>query len=186
MARANLTVSKEVQESFIAAQEESSVVRALKIRITDEEMVLSSVADASGSTEEDFNSVLVGILGATEASIVLFCGSDVTLRGKRWILVSWIPDGCRVRDKMLYASSREDLKRTLGIGHFTSEYAANQISDVNWESYQTYIRKDLNNDALMTESERLMKEEHQLARVESVATKSTAMVLFPLTFLSVR
>jgi hypothetical protein len=176
MARANLTVTSELHESFVAAQEETSVVRALKIRIAEEDLVLASVADAAGGAEEDFNTVLVGLLGATEASMVLFCSSDISSRGKRWILVSWIPDGCKVRDKMLYASSREDLKRTLGIGYFTSEYAANLLTDVTWDAYQLYIRKDLDKDSLMTESERLMKEENELARVESVSTKSTAMV----------
>lgn len=169
-------MTTEVQEAFLAAQEENSVVRALKIRIAEEEMVLANRADAVGNVEEDFNGVLPGIIGATEAALILFCVSDVACRGKKWLLFAWIPDGCRVRDKMLYASSREDLKRTLGAGFFVTEYAANVVSDVNWEAYQAYIRKDHDKDSLMTESERLMKEENALARVESVATKSTAMV----------
>ena len=183
-ARANLFVNAIVQETFIAAQEASSSVRALQILISNEELVLSSTAAYEGTAQEDFDRVLVGMLGLTQASLILFCQSDIGTVGRKWILVSWIPDGCRVRDKMLYASSREDLKRTLGLGYFSAEYAANVITDVNWESYQTYIRKDLNKDHLMTESERLMKEEHALARVESTATKSNAMVMHYLIFSS--
>lgn len=175
-ARANLFVSNSVLETFTSAQEASSNIRALEILIANEELVLARAASYEGTAQEDFDRVLVGLLGPTQASLVLFCLSDVGTTGRKWVLVSWIPDGCRVRDKMLYASSREDLKRTLGLGYFTAEYGANVITDVNWEAYQTYIRKDLNKDHLMTESERLLRDEDALARVESTSTKSTAMV----------
>ena len=177
-ARANLFVNATVQEAFISAQEASSTVRALQILITNEELVLSTTCAYEGNVQEDFDRVLVGILGLTQASLVLFCLSDVGTVGRKWVLVSWIPDGCRVRDKMLYASSREDLKRTLGLGYFSAEYAANVITDVTWASFQTYIRKDLNKDHLLTDSERLLRDEDALARVESTSTKSTAMVSF--------
>jgi hypothetical protein len=42
-----------------------------------------------------------------------------------WVLIAWVPDNARVRDKMLYSSSRDDLKRALGLGYFRGEFYAN-------------------------------------------------------------
>ncbi len=95
------------------------------------------------------------------------------------MMLTWIPDGCRVRDKMLYSSSTQDLKRALGLGFFTSEYGANLLTDVRWESFQTFLRKDSNKDDLLSESERLVLEEKSQTRHESSKDKSTAMGVLP-------
>lgn len=76
----------------------------------------------------------------------------------QWLMVTWIPDGCKVRDKMLYSSSREDLKRTIGMGYFKSEYAANYLSDISWEMFQKSLVKEID-ASVLTENERLALEE---------------------------
>jgi hypothetical protein len=59
---------------------------------------------------------------------------------------------------MLYSSSREDLKRSLGAGAITSEYAANFLSDMTWEQYTSSLNKGFDS-SLLTETERLVLEE---------------------------
>ena len=93
-----------------------------------------------------------------EACFALFCSTDEDYGPLSWILIAWVPDGCRVRDKMLYSSSREDIKFTLGLGYFKSEYGANQLSDITWEAYEKSLRKDFDMD-LLTETEKLVLEE---------------------------
>lgn len=41
-----------------------------------------------------------------------------------WLLANWVPENTKVRQKMLYASSRETLKRELGSADITAEIIA--------------------------------------------------------------
>lgn len=157
MARANLIVTQGVLDSFLAAQETRDV-RILKVKIVGEEMVLEETITRQSDVESDFNHLLVISLSETEACFALFCNSDENHGPLEWTLVAWVPDGCRVRDKMLYSSSREDLKQYLGLGYFKSEYGANQLSDITWEFYQNSLRNITTSDVL-TETERLILEE---------------------------
>ena len=122
---------------------------------------MNSISNRVGTAEEDFNNILLKLLmhKENEACILLFClADDVTSVSSRWLLFSWVPDTCKVRDKMLYSSSREGLKRGLGIGHFAAEYSANSLSDVTWAELTRYITKD-KLDGPLTERERLILEE---------------------------
>lgn len=48
-----------------------------------------------------------------------------------------------IREKMLYSSSKDDLKNTLGVDFFIGEYNANNRDDLNWQTYQSSISKDI-------------------------------------------
>jgi twinfilin len=153
MARANLNIKQEISDAFSAALESKSV-RFIKICIQDEDMVLDEVVDKQGTLPEDFDTLLRNSLCETQAHLVLFnLGNSA-----EWSLIAWVPDGCRVRDKMLYSSSREDLKRHLGFGHFKSEYGANELVDITWAQYLESQRTDLDT-TVMTEAEKLLLEE---------------------------
>eukprot|EP01040_Poterioochromonas_malhamensis_P000587 gene587-627_t len=177
MARANLHVSQEVCDAFFAAQE-SRNVRVLKVRIQGEEMLLEQVIQKEASVSQDFDNALRNALSETEACFAVFCLTDEDHVSLSWLLLAWVPDGCRVRDKMLYSSSREDIKFSLGLGYFKSEYGANQLSDILWEAYQNSLRKDFDVD-LLTETERLVLEEKALTQKESGDVKATALGVIP-------
>ena len=157
MARANLNIHNQVNEEFLRTQE-TRTVRVLKIKIQDEDLILDGIIDKVNGAEEDFNTILVDSLKDTQASFALFCLTDDNADALSWAMIAWVPDGCRVRDKMLYSSSREDLKRSIGLGYFKCEYAANQRSDVTWAQFQQSQNKTFDADVL-TESERLVMEE---------------------------
>jgi twinfilin-like protein len=157
MARANLHVKQEVIDEFLNAQETRNV-RIIKVRIIGEEMLLDGTFIRQGSAQEDFNGLLKDSLNETEASFLLFCSTDDEKGSLSWILIAWVPDGCRVRDKMLYSSSREDLKYSLGLGYFKSEYGTNSLSDINWEIYEKSLKVDFD-PSILTETERLVLEE---------------------------
>lgn len=159
MARANLHLDERVSESFTQAQETRSI-RFLKIRIEDENMLLENVVDKVGTVQSDFDTILMSSLNDTEAAMIVYCMTDdiAPSVGLSWILITWIPDGCRVRDKMLYSSSREDLKRKIGLGFFKGEYAANYRDDLTWMKYQESLNREISAD-LLTENERLLLEE---------------------------
>jgi hypothetical protein len=105
MARAFLHLNKEIVDSFVASQNTSiTTTRIIKIGITGEALSLLEIVPASGSASDDFSTLLTNHLSDQEASLVLFHMPDaVTDTSRAWLLLAWVPDACRVRDKMLYA-----------------------------------------------------------------------------------
>jgi len=169
MARANLNIDAQINDQFILAQDAKNV-RILKIKILGENLSLDSVILKSNTAEVDFNTILIECLEQDNASFILFCLSDdvhsssasaMQIDHQDWLLIAWVPDTCRVRDKMLYSSSREDLKKSLGLSYFKAEYSPNQHSDISWSLFQSSIDKQFDID-ILTESERLLLEEKQL------------------------
>ena len=71
--------------------------------------MLGGVISRVHGVDDDFNVTLREHLVANEALLVVFRTNDEVTPGKssRWVLISWVPDGCKVRDKMLYSSSRD-------------------------------------------------------------------------------
>jgi twinfilin len=94
------------------------------------------------------------------------------------VLIAWVPDDCKVRDKMLYSSSREDLKRSLGLGYFVGEYYANTRGDMTWDQFLEYISRE-RTDGPLSAKEQLILEEKALTHSESHSTKATAMGALP-------
>lgn len=157
MARANLNIQQNVIDRFLAAQE-SRITRVLKIKIHEEDLVLDNFLERQNSAADDFNDLLPTILLSNEACFVLFCLTDDDNIALTWLLVAWVPDGCRVRDKMLYSSSREDLKRRLGLGYFKADYGISLREEVNWDLYQASTSRIVDQE-ILTETERLVMEE---------------------------
>jgi len=81
------------------------------------------------------------VLQDSDASLVVFRFDDVPNAGAyRWVLLAWVPDAAKVRDKMLYSSSRDDLKRSLGLGYFVTEYYANSKVELACDHSDTRVR----------------------------------------------
>ncbi len=99
------------------------------------ESVISVKEVSSGSSvESDLNRVS-SELTLTDARYVLFNkGGD----GASWILMSHVPDQCKVKDKMLYASTRATVKRTLGANFFAEEMHGTLPADFNAAGYEQF------------------------------------------------
>ena len=159
MARSNLNISSTLTETFLTAQQSSSGIRCIKVAIDGETLNCFSVIERSGCVKSDFDSLTISALNEMEASIILFCLSDEGADIRKWLLISFIPDGCKVRDKMLYSSSRDDLKRALGLGFFVAEYSANTLDEVKWDLVSSYISNNRQNDQFLSDAERIIQDE---------------------------
>ncbi len=180
MARANLSVNAAISEAFVAANSADSSIRLLKVSIehSTESLILNSVINKIGSRSDDFDNIIKTVVTDNEAALLLFNLNDGQ-NSNEWGLLAWIPDLCRVRDKMLYASSREDLKRTLGIGYFVNEYYVSNILELNWDAYQDSTKKGNSDKNILSTKEQLILEEKSLTQSESANTKSSAMTVLP-------
>jgi hypothetical protein len=125
MARAELSLSKEAEAAFGSAQ--NGKIRFVKFEIEDENFVHRGSEMASNDVKRDASLIVSkGFLEQTKASFILFC-LDVNVPALRWILLAFVPENVRVRDKMLYSSSRESFKKQLGMNYFVGEFHATEL-----------------------------------------------------------
>lgn len=100
--------------------------------------------------------------------------------GYLWALISFVPDTCPVRHKMLYASTRDNLKKQLGYSYFTRELHATTRAELTFDTYEAQGAR-VNLDDVLTMAEKEKKEE-ALQHVHMGATRAGVHgVDFPMT-----
>jgi hypothetical protein len=174
MARSNLHISPSLTEAFLSAQQFSIGTRCIKVLIEGETLILSSIIPRVNNAQEDFDSLATSTLDANQATILLFCLTDQAIEKQNWLLLSFIPDGCKVREKMLYSSSREDLKRAMGLGFFSQDYSANTLPEIKWALLKAYMSNDHRKEEYLSEKEKMIREEQVSYDFKSIALLSAS------------
>lgn len=172
MARAYLRVDEALARCFIRSQEDASI-RWVSAIISEEKVCLLTTGKVRGTVEQDFAELKLQF-AASEPLFVLFATQSEQPR--LWMLIAWVPDLAPPRQKMLYTSSREDLKAGLGSGYFGHrDYCANQESDLQWLHVFGGTAA-----APLTEAEMLLAEEKKLDRDHAIKSSCMASVPFTL------
>ena len=133
---ARLTISPDVNSAF-----ESTTHRAIHLKIAGEALTLHKTSGSLTSPCPESFSGLSGAVDDGDAEFVLFSLEGSEGGNGKWLLVAWVPDAAKVRDKMLYSSSKEDLKKALGLTSFAGDYYANVKSDLTWDAYAASLVK---------------------------------------------
>ncbi|KAI0082787.1 actin depolymerizing protein [Panus rudis PR-1116 ss-1] len=138
-ATSGITVSSELSSAFGDAVDSKSV-RFLKIGIRNahlaaisESLVLENKVAPSGSVEQDLDT-LGDILEDNVPAYVLVRLDDPPTE---WLAVFYVPDSAKVRDKMLYASTRTNLTKALGSTIKDSIFATSK-DDVTSDAYRKH------------------------------------------------
>ncbi|KAH7908584.1 actin depolymerizing protein [Hygrophoropsis aurantiaca] len=134
-ALSGIGVSEELVQAFSSAVE-SKDVRFIKIIIQNESLVPATVLNISGSLDEDL-AQLEDILEDTEPAYVL---ARLDEPQSEWLVINYVPESAKVRDKMLYASTRNSLTKSLGSAVFTDSLYATAKSDLSPEAYAAHKR----------------------------------------------
>jgi hypothetical protein len=133
MAKVSFVISPEILAAFSAAQDDKSV-RSIAVSIENEQFIFKSQQSLSGANvgagaylcttsssknasrlefasdncsalATDFNQLFFDAeLDMTAAAFVLFCEADEENGARRWVLVAWVPDLCRPKDKVPISS----------------------------------------------------------------------------------
>jgi len=175
MARANLVVDDELLNAFMSAGE--SEIRWLKAELEDVHIKLTDKGTGSSSASNDLSSMKQSALQESPC-FVLFKVSSGGARS--WVLIAYVPEGSRVRSRMLYASGQEDVKQALGHTNFLGSVHVSEVDDLDLESLMSSRKRDLT-DAPLTEEEIYAKEEVAYLASPSDA-KANAMGLVPFSF----
>ena len=170
---ANLKISGDLIEAFTAAVDTKSSVRFLQISIEGEELVLSKQVDRMRHASADFDTLMKPLLNSESASMVVFKVSE-----DKWVLIAWTPDTCGVRDKMLYSSARDNMKKTLLSlgGDFEPDYAITDSESLSWKAYSSRFA-ERSDPSLRTESERELAETRQAERIRQAEMTSQTRVV---------
>lgn len=178
-ARAFLAVDVELANAFLAAQADPTI-RWVCARVEGEAVCLASSGPCGASVSGDFDGLATAAgLGATEPAFVMFCRDEAPASGMRaWQLVCWVPDAAAPRLKMLYSSSREDLKASLGGGFFGGhkDFCANDAADLAF----AHVRDaEADGGAPLTAKELFLKEERAMEK-DAASKVGAAAVPFKL------
>lgn len=168
-ARAHLRITKELGRTFTAARK-SEDVRYVMVKVQKEKLVLHKEGKISSSEAEDFDAVVTP-LGEKEACFIFFRLDDKNEDGSdNWLFVTYVPDNAPVRDKMMYASSVDDLTDQLGSKCYSDTYSCCDKVDLSYEAYKaSKSRRRGSFSAVMTEKEKFIKDEKSLDRTTVAA-----------------
>lgn len=167
--QANLNISDDLREKFHAAQIPEGP-RTIRVNIKAETLVFHSAKKNSGDVNADFSAITSDVTD-TKPAFYLFNKSAGTADTKSWGLVAFVPEMAPVRQRMLYASSRDDLKTKLGSSFFCGEFYCNDKADLTFANFSYALEGSSLEvlESVMTEKEKLLKEEGMTATSASAA-----------------
>ncbi|CAM9510163.1 unnamed protein product [Choristocarpus tenellus] len=177
MARSFLQLSDELKVSFSAAQDDNQL-RYLRVEVVGEDTLSMVGTSRKGQLEDDFDNLAMVRVHGRELNQVTGRACAGVTATTQWVLVAWIPDNAKVRDKMIYSSSKLDLRQGLGLGFFEGEYYANTKADLTYESFAA-SRRTTAKDQLLSEAELLMRDLNKQERASNAGLKSSAMGIIP-------
>ncbi|KNF02963.1 hypothetical protein PSTG_03912 [Puccinia striiformis f. sp. tritici PST-78] len=107
-SQSGICVSEALSTVFVDAVSNKASLRLILLQIENESLVPSLVRPSTDSkTEAEYLDLPADILHDDQPAYVLFrLGDDAD---KDWLFISYVPDQAKVRDKMLYASTRATL-----------------------------------------------------------------------------
>ncbi|XP_017566211.1 twinfilin-2b [Pygocentrus nattereri] len=137
-------------------------VRVMKIVIRSEQLVLGAYREPSQSWDRDYDPCILPLLDSMEPCYILFRLDTQNQQGYEWLFISWSPDQCPVRLKMVYAATRATLKKEFGGSHIKDELFGTTQEDVCFQGYLRHL-SSCSSPAPLTSAE---QELHQIKATE--------------------
>lgn len=157
MAAANLQLSPAFVQAFQEAQ--ATKTRYLTARIDDVVFNLDKKGASTGDLQRDLETIKKEALN-DDACMILVCVDEAS-SPKKWVLCAYVPETCKIKKRMLFASGRQDIKNKLGNSYFKGEAHAQDASDLNVENI---MRDKTDIESLpYTMEELALKEDHALS-----------------------
>ncbi|PFH50691.1 hypothetical protein AMATHDRAFT_75483 [Amanita thiersii Skay4041] len=136
-ASSGIAASDDLVAYFSSAINESTV-RFIKIVIRDDSLEHDTSIPIEGTLETDLIKLQDPQILQDTVPAYILARLDEPSFG--WLVISYVPESAKIRDKMLYASSRSSLFRTLGSTLFTDTMFATSKDDLTPESYAAHKR----------------------------------------------
>lgn len=180
-ASSGITVGADLAHAFATACSDAKI-RVFKVELQGETLVCSSSLPAQSSDAVDFD-LLQSVLVEKQACYV--CYRTDSPPPCCWVFIMYVPTGTSVRDRMLYAATREATKSALGGSSvFCHEMHCGSKDEATYASYSADISAS-SAPAPKTDGEILKEKLKMLEIAESSGSSSGtgssgANVAFPL------
>ncbi|TFK29820.1 actin depolymerizing protein [Coprinopsis marcescibilis] len=133
-ATSGIGPSQELTAAFAQAVESNST-RFLKVSIQNETLVHDSSIPISGSFLQDLSILQDDSVVPNEHPAYILAKLD---RTSEWLAIFYVPDNAKIRDKMLYASTRSNLLKSLGSALFVDSIFATSKLDITADAYTAH------------------------------------------------
>ncbi|EUC62216.1 cofilin/tropomyosin-type actin-binding protein [Rhizoctonia solani AG-3 Rhs1AP] len=160
-ASSGIGVSPELSSTFASAVDSQST-RFIKVTIQNESLVPDGMIPAGSGEFIDDLPRLQDILEDDVPAYIL-----AQVEGSKWLFISYVPDTAKVRDKMVYASTRGALTKALGDQRFKENIFATSKDDLTPEAYQAHQRH-------LAAPKPLTARERELAEIRAAERASSA------------
>jgi len=157
-----IPVSASLKESFGSALS-SKDKRFIKVVIQNDEIIDTASKPVRGTFEQDL-ALIPELLEKDNACYLLVRMDSEGSFGFHWALFCYVPDKSKVKDKMLYASSRGNLKQQLGSTYFNQEVFGTVFADFSKEGYQQHVSSQ-KMEAPLTEQEQMKQREAESGEI---------------------
>jgi twinfilin-like protein len=171
-----INVSQRLLDTFSSASRETKS-RFIKVQIVNETSLetMKEVPAASADWEKDFD-LIPPVLTDTEACYILFRTDEIQPTGAYlWYLICYVPDKTKVRDKMVYAATRANLKTGLGANNFIDDIFGNTKGEFNNNGFASW-KKHQEAAVPLTELEQQHNEDVEMGLFKGGGGTSTAYV----------
>ncbi|KAI8344054.1 hypothetical protein BC941DRAFT_407633 [Chlamydoabsidia padenii] len=154
--QSGIKVSEELAKIFTEAVGNGDT-RILRVSIVNESLVCAGSDKVEGSFDEDYNKVENHLEDKIPTYLLVRTDERTSGLEYKWLLLCYVPDDAKVRDKMLYASTKATLIKELGDSKFTDSIYGTKKSEFSQDGYKKHLAHK-NADAPLTQRERELAE----------------------------
>ncbi|CAF4370626.1 unnamed protein product [Rotaria magnacalcarata] len=116
-------------------------IRVVVVLIEDETLVAKGEHQAEQTFNQDFDKMIPPLIQKHRSAFYFVRLDTISeLSGHNWLLIVYIPDDAKVRERMLYASTVATLKREFGLTYITQEIRASSVHEMTSNSFHQHIR----------------------------------------------
>ncbi|ORX46574.1 actin depolymerizing protein [Hesseltinella vesiculosa] len=153
--QSGIKVSEDLARTFADAVAQGNT-RLLRVSIVHESLASTASMEVQGTFDQDFEKV-VDYLEDKTPCFVLVRMDEKRSQEYQWLFLSYVPDDAKIRDKMIYASTRATLTKDLGDGKFADNMYGTQKSEFTKDGYKKHLAHK-QADAPLTQRERELAE----------------------------
>jgi len=153
-----IPVSSQLKDSFGTLLSGNN--RLVKVQIENEQLIPISTKPVSG----DFDSDLKYVPDLLDPGVPCYIIYKVDSDQSQFVLFFYVPSKSKVKDKMLYASTRSNLKQGLGKNYFVDEVFGDSSNDFSSEGYKHHVESK-KTEAPLTEQEQLKQNELETGEI---------------------
>jgi len=172
-----IPVSDQLENKFADART-SGGVRFIQVLIQGEQLIPGISQSLGDSLENDWKHLESQLQPKKPSYFLVRLDSQNDL-GYEWLLVSYVPDGSPVKERMLYASTRDPLRKQLGKSYFRDTMHGSSSSEFTWEGYQEFLKRFMVAAPLTSSEVQIANEVHAVVD-HGTATQYVHSINFPL------